>query len=66
MITERQLKKVIEGAGYKLVSFESGRHFKVGIADDQGRTAKLTVSMSPKSKSHWPHFVLADIKRKMR
>lgn len=66
MITERQLKKVIEDAGYTLAAFETGRHHKVVVADSQGRTAKLTVSISPKSKSHWPHFVLADIKRKMR
>jgi hypothetical protein len=66
MITERQIKKVVEGAGYKIRSLETGGHFKLLVANPDGRTAKIVVSNSPRSQSHWPHFVLADIKRKMR
>lgn len=66
MISERQLKKVVENAGYKILNLEAGRHFKVQVSSPDGRTAKIVVSNSPRSQSHWPHFVLADIKRKMR
>lgn len=66
MITERQLKKVVENAGYKILNLEAGRHFKLQVSNPQGRTAKIVVSNSPRSQSHWPYFVLADIKRKMR
>lgn len=66
MITERQIKKVIEGAGYKLLNITGGRHFKATVADANGRTAKIVVSNSPRSQSHWQYFVLADIKRKFR
>ena len=66
MITERQIKKVVEGAGYKLLNLEAGRHFKLQVSNPDGRTARIVVSNSPRSQSHWPYFVLADIKRKMR
>lgn len=66
MITERQLRRVIDRAGYKVLSLMHGTHYKLRIADDKGKIAKLVVSTSPRSQAHWPHFVLADIKRKMR
>jgi len=66
MLSERQIKKVIENAGYKLVNIECGRHFKAVVSDGNGRTVRIVVSNSPRSQSHWPAFVLADIKRKMR
>lgn len=66
MITHRNLKKVVEDAGYILLDADTNRHIKATVADAGGRTAKIVVSVSPRSKSHWPHFVLADIKRKMR
>jgi hypothetical protein len=65
-LTLRQIKKVVEGGGYKLLNVETGKHFKVTVANDEGRTARITVSVSPRSQSHWPHFVLADIKKRMR
>lgn len=66
MISERQIKKVVESAGYRVSSIEAGRHFKVQVSSPDGQTAKIVVSNSPRSQSHWPYFVLADIKRKMR
>lgn len=66
MISERQIKKVVEGAGYKLLSIEAGKHFKVRVSDDHGREVRTTVSTSPRSQSHWPYFVLADIKKRFR
>lgn len=66
MISERQIKKVVEGAGYKILNIAAGKHFKVQIANPQGRTVNIVVANSPRSQSHWPHFVLADIKRRMR
>lgn len=66
MISERQIKKVIEGAGYKVHHVECGRHFKVDVTNKAGRTIRIVVSNSPRSQSHWPQFVLADIKRRMR
>lgn len=65
-LTVRQIKKVVEGAGYKMLGVETGKHHKVTVGDNRGRTARITVSMSPRSQSHWPHFVLADIKKRMR
>lgn len=66
MITERQLRKVVETAGYKILDLEVSRHFKLQVANPAGRTARIVVSQSPRSQSHWPYFVLADLKRKMR
>jgi hypothetical protein len=66
MVSERQIRKVIEGAGYKVNHIEGGRHFKVDVAGRGGRTIRIVVSNSPRSQSHWPQFVLADIKRRMR
>lgn len=66
MVTERQLRRVVENAGYSILSLEMGRHYKLHVSDRNGRTTKLVVSQSPRSQSHWPHFVLADLKRKMR
>jgi hypothetical protein len=66
MVTHRSLKKVVEDAGYILLDADTGRHIKATVADTTGRVAKIIVSVSPRSKSHWPQFVLADIKRKMR
>lgn len=66
MVSERQLKKVVESAGYTILNLEVGKHFKLQVSNSEGRTAKVFVSQSPRSQSHWPHFVLADIKRKMR
>lgn len=66
MVSERQIKKVVEGAGYKLLDIETGKHFKATVGDNSGRTVRITISMSPRSQSHWPHFVLADIRKRMR
>lgn len=66
MITERQIKKVVEGAGYRILDLEAGKHFKLRVSSPTGRVAKIVVSNSPRSQSHWPYFVLADLKRKMR
>ena len=66
MVTARQIKKIVEGAGYKMLNVETGKHFKVTVANDSGRTARITISVSPRSQSHWPQFVLADIKKRMR
>jgi hypothetical protein len=66
MVTERQIKKVVEGAGYKLLGIETGKHFKATVGDTSGRAVQISISMSPRSQSHWPHFVLADIKKRMR
>jgi hypothetical protein len=49
-----------------MLNVETGKHFKVTVANGEGRTARITVSVSPRSQSHWPHFVLADIKKRMR
>lgn len=66
MVSERQIKKVVEGAGYKLLGIETGKHFKATVGDNSGRTVRITISVSPRSQSHWPHFVLADIRKRMR
>lgn len=66
MLSERQIKKVIEGAGYKLLDLTGGKHFKATVADASGRIVRTVISNSPRSQSHWPYFVLADIKRKLR
>lgn len=66
MISERQIKKVVERAGYKLVGLERGGHFKATVTSSTGKTVTVSISNSPRSRSHWPAFVLADIKRKMK
>ena len=66
MVTERQLRRVVEDAGYKVLSLTTGVHYKMVVRDRTGRSVKLEVSKSPRSQSHWPYFVLADIKRKFR
>lgn len=66
MISERQIKRVIEGAGYKVLGIDRGKHYKATVSDAKGQTIKVAISMSPRSQSHWPAFVLADIKKRMR
>ena len=63
-ITRRQVLKVCEDAGYKVLDVTQAKHFHITV-ERGGRTASITASVSPRS-SFWSTWLLADIKRAMR
>jgi len=63
-ITRRQITKVCEDAGYKVLDVTQAKHFHITV-ERGGRTASITVSVSPRS-SFWPTWLIGDIKRAMR
>jgi len=63
-LTKRQITKVCEDAGYKVIDVTQARHFHITVERD-GRIASIIVSVSPRS-SFWPTWLIGDIKRAMR
>jgi len=63
-LTKRQITKVCEDAGYKVIDVTQARHFHITVEQGE-RVVSTTVSTSPRS-SFWPTWLLSDIKRAMR
>ena len=63
-LSKRQVRKVCESAGYKVLAIEQQGHIHLTVAHDN-KIARVTLSLSPRS-SFWPTWLLADISRAMR
>jgi predicted RNA binding protein YcfA (HicA-like mRNA interferase family) len=63
-VNPRTITKVVEDAGYKVVSIRLGKHYAVTV-EHNNKVARVTLSLTPRT-DNWPSWLLGDIRRELR